>query len=151
MDITVERMYTCELRIVTMLDIKVYKETRVVSFLSLSLSFSSVRRKKETSSWFDSIILRYTIIIFLFLYTTLLDPLLDIFVSRRVRSSTKILFKEGGICFVFAYWKDFMVTFIIIKYKYARMQCNVSIISKTFLLIPYSFKALRDISFYSRR
>lgn len=102
MDITVERMYTCELRIVTMLDIKVYKETRVVSFLSLSLFFSSVRRKKESSS-FDSIILRYTIIIFLFLYTTLLDPLLDIFVSRRVRSSTKILFKEGGICFVFAY------------------------------------------------
>lgn len=36
----------------------------------------------------------------------------------------------------------------IIKYKYARAQFNVSIISKTLLLIPYSFKALRDIPFY---
>lgn len=46
MDITIERMYTCELRIVTMLDIKVHEETRV----SLSL-YLKYLEKEENELW----------------------------------------------------------------------------------------------------
>lgn len=87
MDITVERMYTCELRIVTMLDIKVHEETRV----SLSLSLLSIWRRKKMSSEFGS---NYSPLYDNYISISIYHSLLDIFVSRRV--PVKILFKESA-------------------------------------------------------